>query len=86
MLSGMKGSGTALLKQRYSWEQAKQTEYSDGWEKPLKVVLGSYRKRKTLLKKRVERQVGQLIPQLKGEIGRCPGQTGFNTSSESLVN
>lgn len=67
MLSGMKGSGTALLKQRYSWEQAKQTEYSDGWEKLLKVVLGSYRKRKTLLKKRVERQVGQLPTAERGD-------------------
>lgn len=57
MLSGMKGSGTALLKQRYSWEQAKQTEHSAGWEKLLKVVLGSYGKGRTLLEKQVGRRV-----------------------------
>lgn len=86
MLSGMKGSSTALLKQRYSWEQAKQTEHSDGWEKPLKVVLGSYQKGRTLLKKRVGRWVGQPIPQLRKETGRCLGQTGFSSSFELLVN
>lgn len=42
MLSGMKGSSTALLEQRYSWEQEKQSKHSDCWEKLLKVVLGSY--------------------------------------------
>lgn len=72
MLSGMKGSGTALLKQRYSWEQAKQTEYSDGWEKPLKVVLGSYRKR-TVMKKRAGRWIGNIIPQAEREEWKVSG-------------
>lgn len=72
MLSGMKGSGTALLQQRYSWEQAKQTEYSDGWEKPLKVVLGSYQKR-MVLKKWAGRWAGKMIPQAEREEKKVSG-------------